>query len=200
VPRTQGWGLLAGVLFGCALMLSYGLAIAAILLIAVLVAARTWRPAAATIAGAVVVLAVFAAAGFRWWDALSVLHTRYYAGIAHTRPAAYWIWADCAALLLSVGFAAAPAAALVLRRRRLARRPIRSPARPVVVLGLAALACVAVADLTLMSKAEVERIWLPFMPWLLLGVALLPPLWRTRALAGQIALALALQTLLFTVW
>lgn len=200
VLRTQGWGLVAGLLFGCALMLSYGLAIAAMLLIAVLVAARTWRPAPATIVGAAVVLAVFAAAGFRWWAALPVLHTRYDAGIAHLRPAAYWIWADFAALLLSAGLAAAPAAALVVRRWRLAGRSIRSPARPVIVLGLAALACVAVADLTLMSKAEVERIWLPFMPWLLLGVALLPPLWRTRALAGQVVLALVLQTLLFTVW
>ena len=200
VLRTQSWGLAAGLLFGCALMLSYGLAIAAILLIAVPVAARTWRPAPATVLGAAAVIATFAAAGFRWWAALPVLHTRYYAGIAHDRPAAYWVWADFAALLLSAGLAAAPAAALVLRRWRLVVRPIRSPSRPVVVLGLAALACVAVADMTLMSKAEVERIWLPFMPWLLLGVALFPPIWRTRALAGQVVLAVVLQTLLFTVW
>ncbi len=31
------------------------------------------------------------------------------------------------------------------------------------------LAVIAVADLSGMSKAEVERIWLPFVPWLMLA-------------------------------
>ena len=30
------------------------------------------------------------------------------------------------------------------------------------------------ADLSGMSKAEVERIWLPFLPWILLATAALP--------------------------
>ena len=196
----QCWALVAGLLFGCTLMLSYGLAIAAVLLVAVLVAARTWRPAPSVVVGAAAVVAVFAAAGFRWWAALPALHDRYYAGVAHDRPAAYWIWADFAALLLSTGLVAAPAVAVALRRSRFATHAMRSPARSVVVLCLAAVVCVVAADLTLMSKAEVERIWLPFMPWLLIGTALLPPLWRRRALAAQIVLALSLQSLLFTVW
>ena len=51
-----------------------------------------------------------------------------------------------------------------------------------------------------MSKAEVERIWLPFVPWLLLGVLWLPPRWRRWALVGQGVLALLLQHLVRTVW
>ena len=48
-----------------------------------------------------------------------------------------------------------------------------------------ALAMVAVADLSLMSKAEVERIWLPFLPWLMLSVVWLPDRWRRWGLVAQ---------------
>ena len=51
-----------------------------------------------------------------------------------------------------------------------------------------------------MSKAEVERIWLPFAPWLLLSVALLPERWRRWGLAGQLVVALLVQHLLNTRW
>jgi uncharacterized protein YPO0396 len=63
---------------------------------------------------------------------------------------------------------------------------------------LAALAAVVVADLTGLSKAEVERIWLPFAVWLVVPCALLP---RPRVwLAVQALLALAVNHLLLTVW
>ena len=49
-----------------------------------------------------------------------------------------------------------------------------------------------------MSKAEVERIWLPFAVWLAIPCALLP---RARYwLAAQACLALAVNHLLLTVW
>ena len=56
------------------------------------------------------------------------------------------------------------------------------------------------ATLSQMSRAEVERIWLPFVPWLLLSTALLPERWRRPALALQLVAALLLQTLLYTGW
>ena len=56
------------------------------------------------------------------------------------------------------------------------------------------------ADASRMSKAEVERIWLPFVPLLLTGSALLPERWRRGALVGQVALALVVQTLLHPRW
>jgi hypothetical protein len=66
------------------------------------------------------------------------------------------------------------------------------------LLVLAALAAVAVADLSGLSKAEVERIWLPFAVWLVVPCALLP---RPRAwLIAQAVLALAVNHLLLTVW
>jgi hypothetical protein len=66
-------------------------------------------------------------------------------------------------------------------------------------VGAAALS-IAAADASLMSKGEVERIWLPFVPWLLLSTALLPDRWRRPALTVQVVVALLLEHLLDTVW
>lgn len=63
---------------------------------------------------------------------------------------------------------------------------------------LAAVAAVLVADLSGMSKAEVERIWLPFAVWTALACADLPH--PRRWLAAQAVLALLVNHLLLTVW
>ncbi|MFD5817261.1 hypothetical protein [Streptomyces sp. NPDC127038] len=66
------------------------------------------------------------------------------------------------------------------------------------VLVVAALAALLVADLSGMSKAETERIWLPFAMWLLAAPAFLP---RPRSwLVAQAATALLLNHLLLTGW
>jgi hypothetical protein len=88
--------------------------------------------------------------------------------------------------------------AVVRRARAVLRGP--QPTRVVVTLSLAATACIVLADASLLSKAEVERIWLPFAPWLLLGAALLPARWRRAALIGQVCFAVMVQSLLFTKW
>jgi hypothetical protein len=62
----------------------------------------------------------------------------------------------------------------------------------------AALLALLIADLSGMSKAETERIWLPFVLWLLPAGALLT---RPRAwLTAQALLALLLNHLLRTGW
>ncbi|MGA8209622.1 MAG: hypothetical protein WB798_05660, partial [Nocardioidaceae bacterium] len=73
-------------------------------------------------------------------------------------------------------------------------------ARVVLLLAGAGVAMVALAEASLMSKAEVERIWLPFVPWLLVSCALLPEGWRRRGLVLQLGTALVVQHLLFTGW
>ena len=72
--------------------------------------------------------------------------------------------------------------------------------RVVLLLVAGAAAAVLVADLSRMSKAEVERIWLPFLPWLLLATAVLPDRWVRPALAVQVGAALLVQHLLYTSW
>jgi hypothetical protein len=64
----------------------------------------------------------------------------------------------------------------------------------------AAVLAVLAADVSGMSKAEVERIWLPFGVWMMLPCALLPPRHVRGWLALQGILALLVNHLLFTIW
>lgn len=195
------WGLVAGALLGYSVFLSYGLVLLAVLALAVLVAARSWRPLPWTLAAALGVVLAFAAAGFAWWEAYPVLSARYWGGIASDRPAAYWMWGDLAALVFSAG--PAVGASVVLAVGRLRRIPAEEDApagRVVTILALAAIASIALADLSQMSRAEVERIWLPFVPWLLLGTAFLPARARRPVLAVQVVGALLVQHLFDTTW
>nr|WP_255509865.1 hypothetical protein [Micromonospora sp. AP08] len=226
--------LAGGLLLGFALHLSYGFVLVGVLALAVLALRRDRRRAAllAATAGVAAVTALFALAGFRWWEGYDRVVERYYQGWAAERPYAYWVWANLAALLLSAGPVLGPA----LRRTVLAARaawrspgsapggPLgdRVPGRPdvgpgatvrpggrwaarvtalgpAVLLPAAAALAVAAADLSGMSKAEVERIWLPFVVWLLVAVARLPAPTRRWWLAAQALTALAVNHLLLTV-
>jgi hypothetical protein len=192
------WSVLAGLLLGYCVMLSYGLPLLAILALTVLWLARSWRPLLpAAIAAAAVVLA-FAAFGFAWWEALPVLRQRYWDGVASRRPAAYWMWGDLAALTVSAG----PLVGAGIGRTLASWRENARDTGSRVVVGLvgAGTLTVLAADASQMSRAEVERIWLPFVPWLLLGCALLPETWRRRGLVVQVVVALVVQHLLSTGW
>lgn len=68
------------------------------------------------------------------------------------------------------------------------------------MLSLAAAVGVLVADLTGLSKAETERIWLPFGFWLIASLALLPKRAVPGALALQILIALLVIHLELTYW
>jgi hypothetical protein len=205
-----GLAVVAGLLLGYCVMLSYGLPILGILALAVLLVARGWQRlpwvVGAAIVAAVSVVLAFAVWGFSWWSAYPVLVQRYWDGVATKRPFGYWVWADLAALVFSAGPLVGASVAAALARLRGMRstaggeRVVLRGERVVVALTVAALATVLVADLSGMSKAEVERIWLPFVPWLLVSTALLPPHWRRFGLAGQLCFALLLQHLLFTGW
>jgi hypothetical protein len=196
---VAGWGILAGVLLGYCVMLSYGLPLLGVLAVGILVAARSWHPLPWAAGAALVVVLVFAAGGFAWWDAYPVLVERYWAGIAADRPFSYWVWGNLAALVLSAG--PIVGASLVLAGERLdVVREKLGGVRVIVLLVVAAALTVLLADLSQMSKAEVERIWLPFVPWLLLGTALLPERASRPALAVQVIAALVIQHLVATPW
>jgi hypothetical protein len=191
--RRWAWGLVGGLLLGSCLLLSYGLLLLAPLVCAVLLAARSWRALPAVALGSVVPVLTFAAYGFRLWEAYPVLSDRYWAGIAAGRPAAYWFWGDLAALLLSAGPVLGAGLGSLLAAGSRSPRVVR------LLVGAAALAVVA-ADASRMSKAEVERIWLPFVPWLLLATTCLPPRWRRPMLGMQVVVALLVQHLVLTNW
>jgi hypothetical protein len=198
VRRSIPWALAAGLVLGWTVMSSYGLLLLGIPALVVLWLGRSWRPLVpAALAAAAVVLS-FAAFGFHYWEAMDVLHDRYWDGIARKRPASYWLWGNLAAL----AFAAGPMVAAGLARAGASARSFATEARTRVPLLLAGsgVAMTLVADLSRMSKAEVERIWLPFVPWLLVATALLPERWRRAGVVVQVVFALVVQHLLRPDW
>ncbi|BDZ54529.1 hypothetical protein [Agromyces marinus] len=199
-PGTMAaWSVLAGLLLGYCVMMSYGLPLLGILALAVLALGRDWRPLPIAAVAALAVVLAFAAFGFAWWEAFPVLVERYWDGVASRRQFTYWVWGNLAALSFSAG-PLAGAAVATAGARGLSWRAQARPERVVIVLALAAALTIVAADLSQMSKAEVERIWLPFVPWLLVGTALLTARWRRWGFAGQLAFALVVQHLLLTSW
>ncbi|MET9494532.1 hypothetical protein [Streptomyces sp. NPDC006552] len=206
--RAMGWAAGAGLLFGLTCYLSYGLTLVAVIAATVLFLGRRHvrrRPATLALlllAGFAVVPLAFTLAGFNWWEAYRLLTTRYYQGAGGIRPYTYWVWANLACTVLITGPATvaglrrAGALLLPLPHRKLPR--FDAPRPRLALLVSAALAALVIADLSGMSKAETERIWLPFAVWLLAAGTFLP---RPRAwLTAQATLALALNHLLLTGW
>ncbi len=191
--------LVGGLLFGMTAFLSYGLVLLALIPLVVAARRRRARPIVLAAIGALPVFVAFLAAGFWWVDGLVATRGRYAAGIASRRPYLVFLVANLSSLAIALG----PATAVALRR-------LRDHGVGLVVGG--ALLAVTIADLSGMSKSEVERIWLPFMPFLLVaGGALvvsrtagapgvLPRVRGTGWLIAQAAVAILLESLVRTAW
>lgn len=185
------WALCGGVVLGLALMGSYGMVLVATVPTAVAISRRTARPVAVAAAGGVAVIGAFALAGFWWLDGLATTAGEYQDGIASVRPSTYFLVANLAAFALALG----PSTAVGLAA-------LRDRALWLLVGG--GLAAVLVADLSGMSKGEVERIWLPFAVWVIpAGAACAVPerAGMVRLWVGlQLAVALTVQTWYVTGW
>ena len=197
--RSDKLALAGGVLLGCAPYLSYGLILMALPALAAALVVRRWRPLVVAAAGAALVVAAFTAAGFWWLDGYHLVVERYYQGIASERPYDYWVWANLASLVLATGPAAA-AGVVVLQGHPLGMRDPRTVRqwRAVRYLVLAAACAVLLADASGLSKAETERIWLPFAVWLTAGAVALPH--PRRWLAAGAVTALLVNHLVLTGW
>jgi len=195
--RRAAFGVVGGVALGALLELTYGGAVyLAVPLIAGIGVALSSGPARshlraisevllAALVGIGAVFVAFALAGFWWGDGLRVTRTFYWWGTAQFRPAGYFVVGNVAAALIAVG----PAVVVGLARLRNKRLWL--------LVGAGAL-CIVAADVSQYSKAEVERIWLLFFPWLLPAVAVLSR--PRRWLAAQAALAVGLQVALVSKW
>lgn len=177
-----------GLVLGLALLLTYGAVLALGVPLAVHGLARRPELAAGALAGAVAVLAgVAVTSGFWWLDGLEATRLAYVDGVAADRPDAYFALAgNPGALALATGPAAAAGLHVAVRRWR----------APSARLPLIGLLLVLAANASLLSKGEVERIWLPFVPLL----ALAAPGSRRGWLIAQAALALLLQAWLQSKW
>jgi hypothetical protein len=200
--RATRWPVLAGagagLLLGWGIFLNYGLALMALPAVAVLISAVDWRAALGALAPAVLaalaVVGVFAVAGFWWFDGYTLVQERYWQGIANDRPFQYWSWANFASVVCAIGLGSL---AGVGRAYDIAAIKRRSGLH-LVVLG--ALLAIVFADLSMLSKAETERIWLPFTVWLTAAGALLPPRSHRWWLALNVTGALLLNHFILTNW
>ena len=136
----------------------------------------------------------FTGLGFWWPHGLSLLRQRYWAGIAGARPFAYWVWGNLVSLTCAIGIPAAVGLRRAFDRVALRRRS------GLHVLLVAFVVVVLLADLSGLSKAETERIWLPFAVWLVAAPALLPTRCHRLSLAVQAVGALLINSLLLTNW
>lgn len=172
-----------GAALGAGLLLSYSVVPLGALALALL---RSRRQLLAATAGVLAVVGAFAAAGFWWFDGLQQTLVRVQQGDGGTRPFSYFVLADLAVLGVALG----PAAAAGLR--------CLSRPDPLWRLAGPVLLAVAVSDLSGASKGECERIWLPFVPWLLVGTARLEH--RRAWLAVQLVTSLVLVLVLRAKW
>jgi methylthioxylose transferase len=183
-----GWGI----------FLNYGLGLMALLAVAVLLTAVDWRAAVRALIPAVLaalaVVAVFYSAGFWWFDGYTLVQQRYWQGIAVERPFQYWGWANFGSVVCAIGLGSVAAIGCVFDRVAIKARS----GLHLVVLG--ALAAIVFADLSMLSKAETERIWLPFTIWLTAAGALLPPRSQRWWLAVNVVGALLINHLILTNW
>ncbi len=188
----------AGLLLGWSVFLSYGLVLLGLPALAVLIPASDWRavlralgPAALT---SLAVAVTFAVAGFDWFDGYALVQQRYWQGIAKDRPFQYWGWANLACVVCAIGLGSVAGISRVFDRAAIRRRS------GFHLLLLAMLAAIVCADLSMLSKAEVERIWLPFTIWLTAAPALLPVPSHRLWLAVNAAGALLVNTIMVTNW
>jgi hypothetical protein len=194
----RSWPLLAvaGLLAGLLPYLSYGLLPYGAVLVAVgwlglrrhgwpTTRSRGWA-VLPLLAGLAVAPVAFTAAGFSWFDGVAATHRAWLLGKGDDRPYLYSLVADVTVLGVLVG----PATVVAATRRQ-----------PLVTAVLAAASAAALSMLALsgVTRLEVERIWLPFAPWLVLLTAALPG--RARGwLAVNVACAIAFQILVRDVW
>lgn len=184
--RRWWWSAAAGALWFAALMLSYGLVLLAGPAVAVAMARRRFDVLVTTGLVTVAVLALLGAiSGFWWPEGMAATRRAYWAGWAAGRSWWVFIWLN----LCAFAFAAGPAAGTALRHLR--------RAGPAALLAGGALAGILLADLSLLSKGEVERIWLPWVPWLLAATVVLR---GRRILALQAATGIGLQLAVRATW
>jgi methylthioxylose transferase len=186
--RSDLLAFTGGALLGASLLLSYGLVLLGVVPLAVALSRRRLRPLVVASIAAAAVLLGFAGMGFWWPEGLGASIPMVRSTSAHRPYLSFLLFNLC---VFAVVLGPAVAAGLANLRDRRAWLLVAS-----------ALLAVALADVSGMSKGEVERIWLPFFPWVALAASALVghEADRRRWLALQAGAALAVQTLFLTPW
>jgi hypothetical protein len=190
-PVSVVFAALAGGLGALTLHFTYGLVPLLVLVCGtVLVVRRRFMLVVPAVVGASIVTASWISAGFWWWDGFNATRHWHDVGASPDRPYVYFFLADLVVLAVMLGPAVIAALTLHLDRR-------------LAVLVVPTLLAVLIADLSGLSKGEVERIWLPFMPWISLAIVDLVARWPREAprwLAAQAGLTILLQATIAWPW
>jgi hypothetical protein len=185
------WAAGAGGSGALTLHFTYGLVPLLVLVTGgVLIARRRPTLVMPVVTGAATVTAIWIAAGFWWWEGFNATRHWHDVGASPDRPYGYFLLADLVVLAVMLGPAVVAALTLRLDRR-------------LAVLVVPAVLAVLVADFSGLSKGEVERIWLPFMPWISVAVIGLVRRWpreASRWLAAQAGLTIVLQATIAWPW
>ncbi len=205
--RAAAWGSVSGLLLSLLLFFTYGGAtFLAVPLLPTLIALRKRQPGAlptivAGVVAAGLMTGAWAAAGFWWFAGAAETKNQYWAGTAQYRPLTYFALANLAAALIAIGPATFGGMVRLWNQRS------RPPT--IAVLVVAGFLALMASHLSQYTRAEVERIWLLFFPWLAVAGGLLVDRSdahaNARRLAGaalsaQVVLAVVLQAALLSKW
>jgi methylthioxylose transferase len=215
VYRQNTYSLLAGVSIGAGLYSSWGTLTCGPIMAGVLWCKsghssvreripRAFGVAVWVFAGVLVIAATMTSLGYNWFAGMGLTRRLYWKGTAQFRPWKYFLVGNLATLLIAIGVVAIVGVGVGLGVSSFERSQPESRFAMVNAIGwlrvlvVCALIGVLAADLSQYSKGEVERIWLPFMPWLTLPVAFLA---RQRFwLLLQATSAIGLQVMLISKW
>jgi methylthioxylose transferase len=199
--------LAGGLLLGIAVFLSYGLLLfGLVVLFAMLLTVRQRGLRNAVVGwlvatfGFVAVAAAHLALGFNWLSGFAALRVRYYQGIAGQRPFSYFIYANLAAWLVSCSPLLAIGIVRSIAALSRGRRGPWTQDRIAALLALSGVLAALIANLSALSKAETERIWLSFGVIAYSSLALLRGRTASRALVASATWALLVNHLLNTGW
>lgn len=175
-----------GLALGLTLTFSYGLGLLGLVALPTLVARRRLTLLGPVAVAALVPVALLWSAGFDYLEGFAATRVEVAESVQSTRP----LWLFLVLNPAVLGIACGPAVVGGLAR-------LHDRSTWLVVGG--ALLGVLVADVSGLSKGEVERIWLPFTVWLLVaGSAHEPP--GRGWLALQVAVAVGIQAVARTGW
>ena len=179
----------SGLSLGTSLFFSYGLVLLIPVALVVPLITRRYRIAVIVIVGSSIVVGVFGWIGLWWPEAFLAARPLVLQSVVRLRPYTYFLLANIGALLVAVG----PAVWVGF---------VRARHGPLLILGGCALGLMMLANLSGMSKGEVERIWLPFMLWLVPAAATAfdGPRMRTTWLSLQVIWTIGLQVVVRSPW
>ena len=173
-------------------------------LVALLKRLRTVAPVVLFVAGGIAVTGVLMTSlGYNWFAGIGLTRRLYWKGTAQFRPWKYFMVGNLGSLVFALG-AVAVIGIGALGVGRIRNRSVVTDSLSDDGVGwlrafvLAGLVCALAANFSQYSKGEVERIWLPFLPWLTLPAALL--LRHRFWIVLQASTAIGLQVMLISKW